>query len=131
MSTHAYEETPTDVLRFSPRFSPRHMPATGARRDAGTQSAVASAAQAQTFGPSRPFAPERRDGETWTTAGQAWRSLKQAGLKGPPTPAHLARVALVNRVITAVRRHERGIESDENLARVLHEAMSQFHVRVA
>ncbi len=89
------------------------------------------APRAHTSGPSGPCAGEARDAPTWTAAGQAWRRWQHEHFAGAPSHARVARVALVNAVVAAVRRHERGITSDESLAAALHNAVKDYHRRVA
>lgn len=114
MKTPADHDAPTTPLRFSTGAAP----VTRAQPVGGGHSGLCA-----------DDTPSR-DGPTWTSAGQAWRAWEGIGGPHAPASARTARVALVNAVISAVRKHERGMASDGSLEAALKAAVREFTSRL-
>lgn len=71
------------------------------------------------------------DASAWTRAGQAWRPQKGSGSSQPTPEARSARVSLVNTVLSAMRRHERGTTNEREMVMTLRNAVEMFNRRVA
>lgn len=71
------------------------------------------------------------DASAWTRAGQAWRPRMGKGEFHPTPETRSARVSLVNSVLSAMRRHERGITNEREMVKTLRNAVEMFNRRVA